>query len=198
MLGTLRLISRSHVISRFRPDLLPLLHKVTQMRHFSYKNSDFVTFRVPGLKTMLIFLCAKPRGPTELLKNAKNRFQVGLVCPGRWNNYRNFCLHRENELSLRNTLLCHHYEIRFIVSSHDGRLRRCSQTGRMRRWPVPFVDQLWRAFGRLPSRRRAVCIWSGCSAWSSSTDTYAVHGHGEMVCLYCHEVDMPIVLPQRI
>ena len=33
MPGTMRQISRSYVISRFRPDLLPSLHKVTQMRH---------------------------------------------------------------------------------------------------------------------------------------------------------------------
>src|ERR1700722_6891844 len=27
---------------------------------------------------MLIFTCPEPRGPTELLKNAKNRFQIGF------------------------------------------------------------------------------------------------------------------------
>src|ERR1700722_15737021 len=27
---------------------------------------------------MLIFICPKPRGPTTLLKNAKNRFQIGF------------------------------------------------------------------------------------------------------------------------
>src|ERR1700722_8117526 len=69
MPGTIRQISRSHVISRFRSDLLPSLHKVTQMRH---------TFRLKRLKILLIFICPKPRGPTELLKNAKNRFQIGF------------------------------------------------------------------------------------------------------------------------
>ena len=57
--GTLRQISRSHVISRFRPDLLPSLHKVTQMRHtFRQKTlilsllelpvEDYAHFYMPG------------------------------------------------------------------------------------------------------------------------------------------------------
>src|ERR1700722_20182950 len=50
----------------------------TNETNFSSKNSDFVTFRAPGLKIMLIFICPEPRGPTELLKNAKNRFQIGF------------------------------------------------------------------------------------------------------------------------
>src|ERR1700723_1355994 len=78
MPGTLRQISRSHVISRFRPDLLPSLHKVTQMRHtFRLKTLILSLLELP-VEDYARFICPKPRGPTELLKNAKNRFQIGF------------------------------------------------------------------------------------------------------------------------
>ena len=38
---------------------------------------------------MLIFICPEPRGPTELLENAKNRFQIGLAFPGKWHKNQN-------------------------------------------------------------------------------------------------------------
>ena len=68
----MRQISRSHVISRFRPDLLPSLHKVTQMRHtFRQKNSDFVTFRAPGWR-LCSFLYARNLGdPLNCWKTQK-------------------------------------------------------------------------------------------------------------------------------
>src|ERR1700677_2233214 len=57
MPGTLRQISRSHVISRFRPDLLPSLHKVTQMRHTFRLKTLILSFLELLVDDMLIFIC---------------------------------------------------------------------------------------------------------------------------------------------
>ena len=83
MPGTLRQISRSHVISRFPPDLLPSLHKVTQMRHtFRQKTLILSLLELPVEDYAHFYMLrAEPRGPTELLKNAEKRFQIGLVFP---------------------------------------------------------------------------------------------------------------------
>ena len=78
---------------KFPPDLLPSLHKVSQTRHFSLIKSYFATLELL-VDDMPIFICPEPRGPTELLKNAKNRFQIGLVFPGRWHKYRNLVIAR--------------------------------------------------------------------------------------------------------
>ena len=54
-----------------------------------------------------IFICPEPREPTELLKNAKNRFQIGLVFPGRKTQIPKFSLHHENEFFFTKcTLTC--------------------------------------------------------------------------------------------
>src|SRR3984957_8049582 len=81
MPGTLRQISRSHVISRFRPDLLPSLHKVTQMRHnFRQKNSDIVTFRAPGWR-LCPFLYARNLGdPLNCWKVQKTASKLVSYC----------------------------------------------------------------------------------------------------------------------
>ena len=117
--GTMRQISRSHVISRFRPDLLPSLHKVTQIRHtFRQKKLWFCHFLSFWLKIMHIFICPEPRGPIELLKNAKNRFKIGFSeFPGRWHKYQNLVCIAKTSCLFRNAL--------FYIAWQFSRLKKC-------------------------------------------------------------------------
>ena len=71
-------------------------HQIFSHRHFYWtkwdalfiKNRFFVFFERPN-DDSLNFLCAFPIPPTELLKNAKNRFKIGLVFLGKWHKYQN-------------------------------------------------------------------------------------------------------------
>ena len=117
MPGTFIQTSRSHVISRFRPDLLPSLHKVTQMRHTFRQKTLILSLLELLVEDYAHFICPEPRGSTELLKNAKNRFQIGLVFPGRWHKYQNLvCIVKTSCLFERHFIIVH---LRPGISSTD-------------------------------------------------------------------------------
>ena len=104
---TVRQISRSHVISKFPPDFLPSLHKVTQMRHtFCLKTLILSLLELPGWR-LCSFLYARNLGdPLNCWKTQKPLPNWSRISR-KVTQIPKFGLHRENESSFWNALYTH-------------------------------------------------------------------------------------------
>src|ERR1700722_4617008 len=105
MPGTLRQISRSHVISRFPPDLLPSLHKVTQIRHtFRQKTLILSLLELPVEDYAHSYMPRNLGDPLNYWKTQKTASTLVSRISRKVAQIPKFSLHRENELSFRNAL----------------------------------------------------------------------------------------------